>query len=553
MDRLIDIDELERRLAGYDWNQVMYDPLHDFIEADTDDAKQELAAMEGIVEDMQLLRVQDPGSAEILFEKYWAGTPMEGYMLYGNETTQDQIIKHMKQEDVTMSNVVMGLEKDHVIANEVVNKAEIESLTGSRFLVYNTTAYFLSSRQVHFFKDERSASEFILEHQTKAYKLLEFDSVQDMLRKIPYGSIVAEAQEKYSLNKPSSLSEEVSECIKGAIAKGENWMVFNQSLFFIDPKELFFFNSKEEAQLFAENNVSDRDRFHVMHTSSVEDILFLNTSKTNVMNEQNAQYLKDNIKYMGFGEGLAEELEKKLKEAKPDFQLQFKSEMGKKPFEATLNFCKSDSTDMYFFNSYTAKLERNNGESKEQLFYLDKGKGITAKEAFNLLEGRAVLKDLTNKNNEPYKAWVQLDFNTKDKHNNFEVKQYHENYGYDLRAAVGKLAVSELGDAEKEKALMQSLQKGNVQSVSIDKDGSSVKMFIEANPQFKTVNVYDGSMKRVQKEDLVQYQAKQMVKEPTQSLKQEAQKKTAVTKAAKSTDSLLPKKRTSQKKGLGIS
>ena len=95
---------------------------------------------------------------------------------------------------------------------------------------------------------------------------------------------------------------------------------------------------------------------------------------------------------------------------------------------------------------------------------------------------------------------MQLDFENKDKHNNFEVKQFHENYGYDLKEAVGKYAIAELKDPEKEKALMQSLQKGNIQSVTIEKDGNTHKMFIEANPQFKSVTLYDGQMKRVQKE-----------------------------------------------------
>ena len=145
------------------------------------------------------------------------------------------------------------------------------------------------------------------------------------------------------------------------------------------------------------------------------------------------------------------------------------------------------TTDMYFFNSYHASLQRSNSEKVDQTFYLNKGKGVTAKEAFNLLDGRAVHKELTNKENVPYKAWLQLDFQKKDKTNNFEVKQFHENYGYDLKAAVSKYAVAELNTPEKEKPLMQSLQRGNVQSVTIEKDGSPQKMFIEANPQYKTV------------------------------------------------------------------
>ena len=220
------------------------------------------------------------------------------------------------------------------------------------------------------------------------------------------------------------------------------------------------------------------------------------------MNEQNLEYLKDNLKYMGFGEKLYEALENKVKEGKDAFQLNLQTEVNKKPFEAVLNFRKSDSSDMYFFNNYTASLERSNGEKISQLFYLSNGKGVTAKEAYNLLDGRAVHKELTNKDNVPYKAWLQLDFDSKDKNNNYEVKQYHQNYGFDLKGAVEKLPLKELGNEEGKNNLIRSLEKGNVQSVTFEKAGISEKMFIEANPQYKTINVYDGGMKRIQSQAL---------------------------------------------------
>lgn len=119
-----------------------------------------------------------------------------------------------------------------------------------------------------------------------------------------------------------------------------------------------------------------------------------------------------------------------MREGKPEFQFHFSTEFSKKPFEATLNFRKSESSDMYFFNSYHASMKRNNGDKMEQTFYLNKGKGITAKEAFNLLDGRAVHKDLMTKDDQPYKAWIQLDPEIKDKNNNADVKQYHEKYGF---------------------------------------------------------------------------------------------------------------------------
>jgi hypothetical protein len=265
---------------------------------------------------------------------------------------------------------------------------------------------------------------------------------------------------------------------------------------------------------------------------------------------------------MGFGENLKSDLEKNLNEGKSDFQLHYKAEINKKPFEATLNFRKSDTTDMYFFNNYHASLEKSNGQKLEQTFYLNKGKGVTSKEAFNLLDGRAVQKDLVTKEGQPYKAWMQLDPGNKDKNNNFDVKQFHENYGFDLKAAIEKFAITELKDPEKEKALMQSLQKGNVQSVTIEKEGRSHQMFIEADPQFKKMRLFDSKMKLVQNDSIDQYKSvghtdvKPIGEEVINDKKKERQQEVKPMKEKlekKNSKSLLPKKRVHAKKGLAVS
>lgn len=337
------------------------------------------------------------------------------------------------------------------------------------------------------------------------------------------------------------ISEEALDEIIIAVAKGDNWIAYNSVPYFLNKEDVYSFGKQDEAVEFAGNNVSEYDCFKVIHVLSADDAIKKISQlilKTNFMNEKNFEYLKDNIKYMGFGEKLNEQLENNLKQGKDEFQLGFKTEINKKPFEANLNFRKSDNTDMYFFNSYNASLQRSNGEKVDQTFYLNHSKGVTAKEAYNLLEGRSVHKDLVNKDDVPYKAWIQLDFKERDKNNNHKVDQFHENYGFDLKAAVSKFPVTDLKDPEKEKALMQSLQKGNVQSVAIEKDGSTHKIFIEANPQFKTVNLFDGQMKRVQKEALDQYksvsqgQDKEISKDQKQDVKQEVNKdnKQAVSK-----------------------
>ena len=210
------------------------------------------------------------------------------------------------------------------------------------------------------------------------------------------------------------------------------------------------------------------------------------------MNEKNVMYLKDNLKYMGFGETLNDSLEAAVKEAKPDFQLTLNQKMNEGDLSATLHFRQSPSSGMYFFNSYEARLSRENGYQQSQQFYLNNGRGVTLKEAYNLLAGRSVLKELTSIEGVNYHAWLKIDFNQRKSENQHQVRQFHaEKYGFDLLAELSKLNLSPLTQ-EKEQQLLQSLQKGNRQAASFIKDQKEELLFIEANPQFKTINISNG-------------------------------------------------------------
>ncbi|KIA95588.1 MULTISPECIES: hypothetical protein [unclassified Flavobacterium] len=217
------------------------------------------------------------------------------------------------------------------------------------------------------------------------------------------------------------------------------------------------------------------------------------------MNEKNFEYLKDQIKYTGFGETLENELKEKLQKEEPSFTLNHIAKYGEDTVMATLNFKKSEQSDMYFFNSYKVELQKENSkEVLEQTFYINKGSNITMKEAFNLMEGRSVNKDLTNKEGELYNAWVQIDFKqTDDTNGNFKLNQYHQNYGYDLEATLAKHPIKELENPKYKEDLMDSLKKGNLQSATFLKEGNEIKQYIEASPQFKTINVYDNNMQRI--------------------------------------------------------
>lgn len=214
------------------------------------------------------------------------------------------------------------------------------------------------------------------------------------------------------------------------------------------------------------------------------------------MNQDNYEYLQKQIKYTGFGDDHAAELKQQIETGNPTFSLQHNAAYGKDEVNVTLNFKRPENSDMYFFNNYLAQLKKgNDADVVNQMFYIsNKAENITLKEAYNMLDGRAVHKELSNKEGENYKAWVQLDFKETNVHGNFEVKKYTTNYGYDLEKELAKHPIEELKVPTTKERLMASLERGNRQSVTLGPDRN---VFIEAAPKWKSLNFYDEHMKKL--------------------------------------------------------
>jgi hypothetical protein len=220
------------------------------------------------------------------------------------------------------------------------------------------------------------------------------------------------------------------------------------------------------------------------------------------MNKDNFEYLKNSLKYLGFGDKLNGDLEQQLNDQPDKFRLltvgEYARDNVKGEVRYVLDFKKSDTTDMYFLNGYRATLKHEDpNQEKTHVFYVNKGSGVTAKEAFNLLEGRSVHNELLNKEGQKYNAWLQLDFSEKDKNDNFKVNMYHQNYGFDLAGTLSKYPIKELTENDNQ-VLLKSLAKGNLHQVTFAREGGKEeKMYIEANPQYKSLNVYNSDLQRM--------------------------------------------------------
>ncbi|PBJ08023.1 hypothetical protein [Flavobacterium sp. ACN6] len=249
-----------------------------------------------------------------------------------------------------------------------------------------------------------------------------------------------------------------------------------------------------------------------------------NNLNTNVMNQKNLEFLADQIKYTGFGETLQGVLKEKMEKGEKEFTIPHEAKFDNGTLSSELSFKKSDQSDLYFFNSYKAVLQKEGAaHAPEQIFYVSKDNTFTMKEAFNLLDGRAVNKDLKNKQGEVYNSYVQLDFKDAEPNGNFKMNHYHQNYGFDLEAALSKHSIKELETPKFKEDLLNSLKKGNLQSVTFVVSGVESKHYVEANPRFKTVNVYDTNMQRInhresKEEKLQQGQEKSVSKKQAKDL-----------------------------------
>ena len=239
------------------------------------------------------------------------------------------------------------------------------------------------------------------------------------------------------------------------------------------------------------------------------------------MNTQNSEFLKKSLLNLGFGDKLNADLEKQIAAKSPEFNLVTQHEFNQKTIDYTLHFKAGDNQDMYFFNKYDASISHKDDPAKDvnQSFYINKGSGITAKEAFNLMEGRSVHKQLYNLEGQKYQSWLTLDNKNLTDNGNRKIKHYHENYGYDIDKVLASKGIKELEEPKAKEELMYSLKKGNAQQITVGGDDGDKKYFIAANPQFKTVDLYDHQMKKIKREELLQPEQKNV-----KSLKQREQK-----------------------------
>ena len=207
-----------------------------------------------------------------------------------------------------------------------------------------------------------------------------------------------------------------------------------------------------------------------------------------------AEYLNNQMKYLGFGDNYKETIQQHLDKAEKGFQIKTTSDrvMDGNQVDFAVNFNKSEKGGV-FLNSFDARLITQDGEERSHNFKLN----FTAKEAMNLLEGRAVKTEFTNsKTSEPFESFVRLKFNEpKNEYDNYKL-EFHKANEIDT-AKIVELSGLKFEKPEYKDFVIKSLEKGNITNVKFTHEGNEIEGKAVLNPQYKNLNLYDKEMNRL--------------------------------------------------------
>jgi len=236
------------------------------------------------------------------------------------------------------------------------------------------------------------------------------------------------------------------------------------------------------------------------------------------MNEQNLEYLKKSLDYLGFGTKLHDVLESAISREIPAFTLgvnqNYTPSQARKGTAASsdqmrvmLNFSRSKQSDMYFLNDYEVSLlKAGSALPIKQVFDLDRDNRITALQAYKLLSGNSLERDIYSKSEngeaaEKKKVWFKLNLDVQDAYGNHPLKKFYPEFRFNLSESIDKYPFKGLSELEKE-GMMKKLRNGNLVQADMLIGKKSVQVFVTANPQFKGLDVYDKSMSIIRQDEI---------------------------------------------------
>lgn len=204
---------------------------------------------------------------------------------------------------------------------------------------------------------------------------------------------------------------------------------------------------------------------------------------------ENSRLLHEEVQRIGFPD-LSYKIKQQIETDGENFQIPVSYYINEKEkISNELSFSKG-SNGQYYFDGFRSTLTNNlkPEESREHFFRNAPNLNFSLNNTSNLLSGRSVQHN---------GSWFQLDFNDRDIKGSYHLKEFRPGYGYDLEKAIKTLPFKKMPNQSEADKLKESLKQGAKVPVFLMQNGNEYRFYIEANPQFKSVNIYDQNSRKV--------------------------------------------------------
>jgi len=220
------------------------------------------------------------------------------------------------------------------------------------------------------------------------------------------------------------------------------------------------------------------------------------------MKSEDIGRMVNHLDYLGFPKTHEQEIKDKISSDPGKFEIdgkvKFPNYAKEKDMDYTIYFKKFERQDMYHPYMYRAEFE---GEQRSQMFRIVEDAAFTTRDAFNLLNGRAVHKmviDHSDRKMKPF--WFKLDLSAKDVHGNYPVNRIsvpaHELV---IATQLEKQNVEEMKNPLKRVNIILSLYQGNTEAVTIPRQSGKETVYAMVDPLQKSVRLYSGEGKEIDK------------------------------------------------------
>ncbi|KAF2508695.1 hypothetical protein EYY60_16365 [Flavobacterium zhairuonense] len=207
--------------------------------------------------------------------------------------------------------------------------------------------------------------------------------------------------------------------------------------------------------------------------------------------EINFNSLNEKVQSIGFPD-LSEKLKNLIGKEQENFIVLLSYYINEKEkISHALSFSKN--AEGYFeLDGFKSSLQNNSSPEDRREYYFKNGleNNFKLNEVYNLLSGRSV---------EHNQSWFQLDFNDRDASGSYHLKEFRNEYAYDLEKTLKAIPLKEISSQYEMEKLKNALRQGDSVSAVLVKNGRENQIYIEANPQFRSLNIYDRHFRKIQK------------------------------------------------------